>query len=83
MMIYDHCGLSDRGGDPDGNDDCLLMAPEMGLFLVADGMGGRPGGRKQAPSQPRLLQRNCGPWIRRTVGTRLPSNGPWPSPTVA
>ena len=37
-------GLSDPGCVRRNNEDCYLVAPEMGLYIVADGMGGAQAG---------------------------------------
>ena len=37
-------GVSDPGCVRRNNEDCYLLAPEMGLYLVADGMGGAQAG---------------------------------------
>ncbi len=44
-VAIDCAGLSDRGRVRDENDDSWCIAPEDGLLLVSDGMGGRAGGR--------------------------------------
>lgn len=44
MTAWACCGLTDPGGSPDGNDDWMVLDPGSGVFIVADGMGGRPGG---------------------------------------
>ena len=43
-MRFDWFSLSEQGRDPHGNEDFALGSPEAGVFVVADGMGGRPGG---------------------------------------
>jgi hypothetical protein len=43
-MRFDWFSLSEQGRDPHGNEDFALGAPGAGVFVVADGMGGRPGG---------------------------------------
>ncbi|OGO07222.1 MAG: hypothetical protein A2Y61_02850 [Chloroflexi bacterium RBG_13_60_13] len=44
MSLFEFSALSEQGLDPDGNDDFVAMDPELGAFVIADGMGGRPGG---------------------------------------
>jgi|SRR5579871_1105891 len=39
-------GLSDPGCVRENNEDCYLLAPEAGLYVVADGMGGAQAGEK-------------------------------------
>jgi len=44
MIPWDAFAVSEQGRSPDGNEDYAVVAPEDGVFIVADGMGGRPGG---------------------------------------
>jgi len=44
MAPVDCFALSEPAGAPDGNEDVAIADVEFGMFLVADGMGGRPGG---------------------------------------
>jgi len=39
-------GLSDPGCVRPNNEDCYLLAPERGLYVVADGMGGAQAGER-------------------------------------
>jgi protein phosphatase len=39
-----HSALSDVGIVRENNQDSYLADPEIGLFIIADGMGGRAGG---------------------------------------
>lgn len=39
-------GLSDPGCVRPNNEDCYLIAPDMGLYVVADGMGGAQAGER-------------------------------------
>lgn len=43
-MPLEFAGLSDVGLCRDHNEDSLLLAPELGIFAVADGMGGHAAG---------------------------------------
>ena len=43
-MRFDWFAISEQGAHPHGNDDVALGVPDTGVFVVADGMGGRPGG---------------------------------------
>lgn len=38
------CGITDPGCVRENNEDSFLVAPELGLYLVADGMGGAQAG---------------------------------------
>ena len=42
--MIEYFGLSDAGNVRQNNEDYYLMAPSLGLFLVADGMGGAQAG---------------------------------------
>jgi serine/threonine protein phosphatase PrpC len=44
MSALDTFGISISGIDGDENEDYFVMDPGVGVFLVADGLGGRPGG---------------------------------------
>ena len=45
-MRFDWFAISDKGGDPAGNQDYALVDPDGRVFIVADGLGGRPGGAR-------------------------------------
>jgi len=43
VALFDCYAMSEQAGLPH-NEDCVLVEPGYGVFAVADGMGGRPGG---------------------------------------
>ena len=53
-------GLSDVGRKRDHNEDSYLVAPALGLFAVADGMGGHQAGEKASRMAVELLEREVG-----------------------
>jgi serine/threonine protein phosphatase PrpC len=40
------CGITDTGCIRSNNEDCYRIVPELGLYLLADGMGGAKAGEK-------------------------------------
>ena len=54
-------GVSDVGMKRDKNEDSFLLEPDMGLFAVADGMGGHQGGERAS----RLAVEIIGREVRR------------------
>jgi len=46
MPTFDCFALSEAGHDPDGNEDACLLDAGAGVFVIADGVGGRPGGAR-------------------------------------
>ncbi len=47
-MAWTGKGQTDIGCHREKNEDCFLVDNEIGLYLVADGMGGHPGGEVAA-----------------------------------
>jgi len=44
VLSFDAFDISETGPNHDSNDDYVATRPELGVFVVADGMGGRPSG---------------------------------------
>ncbi|MEW5787743.1 MAG: Stp1/IreP family PP2C-type Ser/Thr phosphatase [Pseudomonadota bacterium] len=42
--MYDSCGATHKGMRREYNEDCYLADPALGIYLVADGMGGHQAG---------------------------------------
>ena len=42
--MFQAFGATDKGCIRNNNEDCFVSAPELGLFAVADGMGGHLAG---------------------------------------
>ncbi len=44
MVIVESAGITDRGKKREGNEDALFLDDTLGLYVVADGMGGHQAG---------------------------------------
>ena len=67
-------GLSDVGCKREHNEDSLLVAPDLNLFAVADGMGGHVGGGRASKLAVETLERE----IRAAELHQVASSGPDP-----
>lgn len=56
MRVYSW-GMSDVGMKRDHNEDSYLLAPDLNLFVVADGMGGHAGGEMASGIAVRTIER--------------------------
>lgn len=46
MPTFDCYVATEAGHNPDGNEDACILDPRDGIFVIADGVGGRPGGAR-------------------------------------
>jgi len=56
MMRYRSFGFSEQGEARSHNEDCFLRNEELGLFLLADGMGGPPSGETASRMALRVVE---------------------------
>ena len=56
-------GLSDTGVKRDHNEDAIAMDDSIGLYLVADGMGGHLAGEVASNVAVKIIQKNVNYWI--------------------
>jgi PPM family protein phosphatase len=66
------CGMSDAGRRRRNNEDSFCVRPDLGLFVIADGMGGHVGG--EVASQ--VAVQAIADFIEATAGAT--ADWPWP-----
>src|SRR5262245_25433529 len=65
-------GQTDVGSKRDHNEDSFLVAPEIGLFCVADGMGGHQGGDRASSLAVNIMKREVDAALQNGLGrTRI------------
>jgi len=57
MIALECFAISDSGGSLDANEDSVVADPKGGIFVVADGMGGRPGGAQASSAATEAVSR--------------------------
>ena len=74
MVVIESAGITDRGKKRQGNEDSLFMEDSLGLYVVADGMGGHLAGDVAS----RLVVDTIGDYIkngRESADNENPING--------
>jgi len=67
-------GQTDVGSKRDHNEDSFLVAPDTGLFVVADGMGGHQGGDRASSLAVDIMKREVVAALQNGLGrTRIPT----------
>jgi protein phosphatase len=60
MILIESAGITDRGRKRQANEDALFLEDSMGLYVVADGMGGHLAGEVAS----RMVVETIGDYIR-------------------
>ncbi len=60
MIVIESAGITDRGKKRQGNEDSLFLEDSLGLYVVADGMGGHLAGEVAS----RLVVETIGDYIK-------------------
>ena len=74
MIVIESAGITDRGKKRQGNEDSLFIEDSLGLYVVADGMGGHLAGEVAS----RLVVDTIGDYIknrRESADNENPING--------
>jgi protein phosphatase len=74
MIVIESAGITDRGKKRQGNEDSLFVEDSLGLYVVADGMGGHLAGEVAS----RLVVDTIGNFIKNRRGSaekEKPING--------
>ncbi|MDX2502556.1 MAG: protein phosphatase 2C domain-containing protein [Deltaproteobacteria bacterium] len=74
MIVIESAGITDRGKKRQGNEDSLFVEDSLGLYVVADGMGGHQAGEVAS----RLVVDTIGDYIknrRESADNGNPING--------
>lgn len=62
-LRYEFCGLTDQGRTRGNNEDSVVVLPDVGLAVLADGMGGYNAGEVASTMTSRHLADELGRWL--------------------
>ena len=65
MITVESASITDRGKKRKANEDALIMEDALGLYVVADGMGGHRAGDVAS----RLVVETIGEYIKKSIGS--------------
>ncbi len=69
--MLESCALTDTGKVRSANQDCFRIVPELGLYLIADGMGGARGGERASQMAVEAVTENLGRSANRDAAALL------------
>lgn len=69
--MLDSCALTHTGKVRSANQDCFRIVPELGLYLLADGMGGARGGERASQMAVEAVAENLGRATHRDAAALL------------
>lgn len=69
-MIFEYAGVTDPGLLRDNNEDALALAPEQGVAVLADGMGGYNAGEIASAMAVAHIKTELTQWLHNTPAQR-------------
>jgi PPM family protein phosphatase len=69
--MLESCALTDPGKVRTANQDCFRIVPELGLYLLADGMGGARGGERASQMAVEAVMENLAKSSHRDAAALL------------
>jgi serine/threonine protein phosphatase PrpC len=66
-VILQASGISDPGRQRDGNEDYFAMDNALGLYIIADGMGGHSAGEVASKVAVEIIKKTILHWMRKDV----------------
>jgi serine/threonine protein phosphatase PrpC len=66
-VILQASGISDTGRQRESNEDYFAMDSDLGLYIIADGMGGHSAGEVASKVAVEVIQKNITNWIKKDI----------------